>query len=158
MALPKSAVVQAFLVDHRKFMQLLRDVGLALRAGEVERARELAAELNRVGGHHVAFEEAVLYPALDDTSHDRSLVIGLFEEHQNIVSALEQLVDSPSLDAETLQQITLAFEEGTRHAEHCGTLISQLSRLSPDDQREALDELLQLRSSELKWTELKKGS
>jgi hypothetical protein len=62
------------------------------------------------------------------------------------------------LDAEGIQEVAAAFDEGIRHAEHCGTLVSQLSALSPDDQREALDELCQLRASDLKWTELKKGS
>lgn len=154
--LSKSAVVQAFLVDHRKFMKLLRDVGLALNAGDLAQARALAATLDKVAGPHIAFEEAVLYPAV--RGHDHTFVTGLYDEHQSIVRALDRLLNESELDATSRQEIADAFDQGVRHAEHCGTLVSQLSALSPDDQREALDELYQLRASDLKWTELKKGS
>lgn len=157
-ALSKSAVVQAFLVDHRKFMKLLYDVGVALNAGDVQRARELGATLDKVGGPHIAFEEAVLYPTIDQQSDDRSFVPQLYDEHESIVQALSTLLSETEIDTKTLENLRVAFADGLEHAEHCGTLISRLSALDDVDQREALDELMQLRSTDVRWTQLRKDA
>lgn len=154
--LSKSAVVQAFLVDHRKFMKLLLDVALALESSELEKARQFGTELNGVAGPHIAFEEAVLYPSLDEKTHERSFVTKLYDEHQAIVDGLRTLLEMDELDAETAASTAQVFHEGLEHAEHCGTLISRLAALDESDQREALDELIQLRSSGIQWTDLKK--
>lgn len=156
--LSKSAVVQAFLVDHRKFMKLLRDVGEALNIGDVELARELGATLDKVGGPHIAFEETVLYPTIDEKTHDRAFVSNLYKEHQSIVAALARLLEDTELDAQDVDELKAAFAEGLEHAEHCGTLVSRLSALDAVDQQEALDELKQLRASDVTWTRLKRDA
>ncbi len=152
----KSAVVQAFLADHQQFMKLLYEVGAALNAGDVERARQLGAELDRVAGPHIAFEESVLYPAIDKQTQDRSFVPRLYDEHTSIVRALSKLLATGEVDQQGLGELQTAFAEGLGHAEHCGTLISRLSALDPVDQQQALDELHRLRASNQKWTQLKK--
>ena len=154
--IPKSAVTQAFLTDHRKFMRLLRDVCQALNQGETEFARTLARELNHVAGPHIAFEETVLYPLLNEKS-DETFVEVLYQEHQTVVAALQKLLGSEHLTASELTEIQQAFTEGLSHAEHCGTLISSLAAMDDVDQREALDELQQLRASDITWTQLKKA-
>ena len=83
----KSALVQAFLVDHRQFMKLLYDVSTALKDGDVKRARMLAENLNSIGGPHIAFEEAVLYPTLQAEGEERAFVDSLYDEHRDIVEA-----------------------------------------------------------------------
>jgi hypothetical protein len=155
-AAPNSAVVEAFLVDHKKFMRLLRDVSVALEEGDTELARQLARELDHVAGPHIAFEERVLYPALDVAIADRSFVRTLFQEHEQIVQALARLLDTQQLDARAVDELKSAFRAGLAHAEHCGTLISRLSALDEAEQREALDKLTRLRTSGLTWTKLKK--
>lgn len=154
--LSKAAVVQAFLADHKKFMRLLVDVSDALQRDDLAAARTLATQLNTVAGPHIAFEETVLYPALDDASHDHDFVEGLYDEHQQIVTALAELISNDSLTKKQLTAITHAFQSGTEHAEHCGTLISRLSNMDAADQRDALDDLIQLQEQEILWTDLKK--
>jgi hypothetical protein len=51
----------------------------------------------------------------------------------------------------------MAFKEGLEHAEHCGTLISQLASLDAAAQAKALGELQQLRASGLSWLDWHKG-
>ncbi len=148
------AVVQAFLADHQKFMRLLHDVGVALGNHDVSRARELAQQLDIVAGPHIAFEEAVLYPAVGRGTQDPAFVRTLYDEHHSIVQALSRLLREGELDAQSLQDITSAFQKGLGHAEHCGTLISRLAALHKTEQQQALDKLLELRTSDLKWTEL----
>ncbi len=152
--IPKVAVVQAFLVDHKKFMKLLVDVHAALQCGDISRAKTLGVELNAVGGPHIAFEEAVLYPAIDAATQDRGFVGQLYGEHQTIVKALTELLRLDESDEQRLAEVTEAFRLGVEQAEHCGTLISRLSQMDECDQKEALDELIQLRSSKIVWTEL----
>lgn len=157
-ATSRSAVVQAFLVDHQAFMKLLHEVATALDAGNVHQARQLGEQLDIVAGPHIAFEEAVLYPAIDDQTDDRAFVPQLYDEHAAIVEALARLLSAEEIDEETLGDLSAAFAAGLGHAEHCGTLISRLSSLSQGDQQKALAELLQLRSSNTRWTQLKKGA
>jgi hemerythrin-like domain-containing protein len=156
--LSKSAVVQAFLVDHRKFMKLLRDVGQALRDKDVEKAKTLGRELNRVAGPHIAFEEQVLYPTVEERTHDRVFVAKLYDEHQSIVRALARLLDASRLEAQDIVDLQNAFAQGVDHAEHCGTLISSLSAMDEVDQQEALDELKQLRATGMTWMQLRKDT
>ncbi len=155
--LPKQAVVQAFLTDHRKFMKLLRDVEAALRAGDVERARSLGLMLDETAGPHIAFEEEVLYPALAARTSENTFVASLYDEHQSIRAALASLLDTPEPSPARQRELQQAFAEGLSHAEHCGTLVSQLSALDDVDQEEALDELKQWRTSGVRWTELRRA-
>jgi hypothetical protein len=74
------------------------------------------------------------------------------------VSALEKLLEETECDAKTLDDLQAAFSEGLEHAEHCGTLISRLAAMDEAGQREALDELVRLRTSGLTWTQLKKDA
>ncbi len=156
--LPQQAVVQAFLVDHRKFMRLLLDVEQALRAGDIDRARVLGEALDKTAGPHIAFEEEVLYPTLAERTKENAFVVSLYDEHQDIVAALASLLEEREVTPARQQELQRAFTEGLAHAEHCGTLVSQLAELDEVDQEEALDELKQWRARGVRWTELRRNA
>ena len=155
-AISKNAVVQAFLSDHKHFMQLLKHTTEALAAHDLESAKSNAKELNAVAGPHIAFEETVLYPALDNRTHERSFVEQLYKEHREIVDAVEELIECETMSSARIDELHNAFVDGLEHADHCGTLVSNLSAMDEGEQSDALDELKQLRVRKLKWTDLKK--
>lgn len=149
----QNTVVQEFLEDHKQFMRLLHDVGIALGDRDLPRAQALAEQLDAVAGPHIAFEESVLYPAVERGTRDPAFVKSLYQEHGMIVQALSRLIQDRELDESSLQQITTAFRQGLGHAEHCGTLVSRLAALDENEQQIALKKLRQLRKTGGKWTQ-----
>lgn len=152
----QTPLVKSFIDDHKAMMRLLRDVSVALNEDDVAQAKMLAEELNRLAGPHIAFEETVLYPLIDDQTGDRPFVENLYAEHQEILEAISQLADG-ELSPQKLEAVRAAFQSGLDHAEHCGTLISRLSSMSEADQQDAQDELDELRERNITWTQLRKG-
>ncbi len=153
-----SLLVQSFMGDHVKFMELLKAVFDKVASNDLQAARTFATELNEFAGAHIAFEEAVLYPAIAELNQEDSFVAGLYEEHQMVVSAIASLLQNDDLSSEQLTEIQAHLATGLQHVDHCGTLISRLAAMDDCDQSEALDELQQLRTLKIKWTDMKRES
>jgi hypothetical protein len=155
---PGNSLVQAFLSDHKTFMRHLRQVAEALHSHDAAAARALARRLDTIAGPHIAFEEAVLYPVIDDATQERGFVQGLYAEHQTVVAALGELIESREMSASRMDDLHSAFVKGLEHANHCGTLISRLATMDECELSDAFDELRQLRAQNIKWTDLTKDN
>ena len=71
-----------------------------------------------------------------------------------MVDALRLLLENPAPDDSELESIKQGFRSGLAHAEHCGSLISLMSRLDEQQRSESLKLLVHLREQGGKWTEL----
>ena len=146
----------AFLEDHRKMMRLMLQLLQALQAGESRLAVETAERLDRQAGPHIEFEEAVLYP-LVARAEGQAFAERLYSEHQVVLRAIKRLLirgeDRP-LDSEAQSDLIDDVQVGLDHAESCGTLVSHLASMPPDQQRQSLERLAQFQREGLRWSEL----
>lgn len=150
-----SQLVQSFLEDHRRMTRLLARVHRALEDGQVATARDLAEELDRVGGPHIDFEEQVLYPLIAGAV-DRALAQRLYEEHAVVRKAIAQLLETApaKLERDTVAGLLDSFHVGLDHASNCGTLASHLDGLPASKREQALETLQALRELGRRWTTL----
>ena len=151
-----SPLVTEFLKDHQQFSRLLYEISKLLDAGEIEKAQERADELNRLAGPHIAYEEAELYPRLQQmgvTSVSEEHLVG---EHHQVLDAVELLLSPGTLTPEQVAECREGIRVALDHAEHCGSLISLVSRLDEREQAASLVVLKQLRHEGKSWTELER--
>jgi hypothetical protein len=149
-----SPLIAEFLKDHQQFSRLLLEVSKLLDSNNLEKARQRAEELNKLAGPHIAFEEAELYSRLIAMGERSISKAELVDQHHEIRDALRQLLENHAPDADTVESIKSGFRDGVIHAEHCGTLISLVSRLDEDEQAKSLESLLRFRQQGTPWTEL----
>lgn len=147
-------LIVEFLKDHQQFSRLLYEIWKLLEAGQTDKARRRATELDSVAGYHIAYEEAELYPRLAKLGEKAVMEENLVGEHHDVLDSLRELVNNPSPSEEQLQSIQKGFRDAITHAEHCGTLISLLTQLDESEQAQSLETLRRLRERGKKWTEL----
>jgi hypothetical protein len=152
-------LVRAFLEDHRQLTRLLAKLRKALGHGDWKTSQNLARQLNALGGPHIDFEENVLYPLVRKLRGPR-FAGQLYQEHQVVRQALEQLLSLPAQPpgGTALADLAGKVKMGLKHAESCGTLVSHLQALPSQEQAQALAKLQQLRSEGRKWTELPRAA
>lgn len=149
-----SPLITEFLKDHQQFSRLLFEISKLLESGKVAEAKRRAVELDSLAGPHIEYEEAELYPRLaqlGETSVTEQLLVG---EHHSALDAVRALCESEGFTDEELLKIRQGIADAISHAEHCGSLISLMSRLDAQQQAESLDRLKQFRIDGKKWTEL----
>lgn len=149
----KTPLIAEFLKDHQQFSRLLYEISKLLNAGDIEKARERALELDAVAGPHIAYEEAELYTRLANFGEASVTEADLVGEHNNILNSLRMLIEKTSPTDAELESIKSGFRLALAHAEHCGSLISLMSRLNEQEQTNSLATLLGLRKVGKKWTE-----
>ena len=150
----KTPLIAEFLKDHQQFSRLLYQISNLLQEGKIDLARDRAKDLDAVAGPHIAYEEAELYPRLaelGETAVDEEMLVG---QHHDALDAVRALLDTESPDKESLASIQIGFQGALSHAEHCGSLISLLTRLDEQEQSASLVKLIQFRDEGKKWTEL----
>ncbi len=147
-------LIAEFLKDHQQFSRLLYEISKLLNENKIQQARQRAAELDTVAGPHIAYEEAELYSRLAKLGEKSVTEEMLVDEHHRMLDALRALLESSSPDQATIEEIKSGFQTALSHAEHCGSLISLMSRLDEKQQTESLKKLEQLRELGKKWTEL----
>lgn len=150
----QTPLIAEFLKDHQQFSRLLYEISKLLKENKIEKARERALELNDVAGPHIAYEEAELYTRLADLGEMKVTEDKLVDEHHEVLDSLKDLLDNDQPDAECLESIKAGFDKALSHAEHCGSLISLMSRLDDNQQTSSLAELIRFRAQGKKWTEL----
>ncbi len=150
----KSPLIAEFLKDHQQFSRLLYQIKKLLDENNFEAAQERAAELDRLAGPHIAFEEAELYPRLKILGERNVTEDLLVDQHRDAVDVLRMLIEVKNPNPETIEQIKSGFERALAHAEHCGSLISLMTQLDENEQAESLRELIRLRKTEQLWTDL----
>ncbi len=146
-------LIAEFLKDHQQFSRLIYEIAKLLDADKIAEARCRAEELDVVAGPHIAYEEAELYSrlvGLGETSITEEMLV---DEHRSMLAALRLLLEEPDLVGETLESVKAGFKSALAHAEHCGSLISLMSRLSEVEQAASLVQLIQLRTQGKKWTD-----
>lgn len=157
-AATKSKLELAFLEDHRHLLKGLRAMGNALEAGDVERARSEAREVDRLVGPHMRFEEEEFYPTLREVLGD-DYVDRLYDEHSEGQNAVRLLVGSEEpLDAAERERLKGQIQTTLDHAVSCGTLLSHLDALDDSRQEKLLDRLLELRERQQLWSEFTSGA
>ena len=150
----KSPLISEFLKDHQQFSRLLYEISRLLSDGKVEDAKKRARELNEMAGPHIAYEETELYPRLALLGERSVTEEMLVDQHHEALDAVRILIDEQEIDESRLEEVKQGFAGALSHAEHCGSLISLMSRLNPEQQAESLLELKRLRDEGSKWTEL----
>ncbi|MGI9517695.1 MAG: hemerythrin domain-containing protein [Pirellulaceae bacterium] len=148
-----SPLVAEFLKDHQQFSRLLLAITRLLEENKIDEARQRARELDQVAGPHIEYEERELYARLKELGETRVTNELLVGEHHKIRDAMNLLLENEKLDEDQLQQAKQGFESGIHHAEHCGSLISLMTRLDSDQQVASLVVLKELRDEGRKWSE-----
>jgi len=146
-------LVREFLADHQKMSKLLLHTLVSLEEGDIGAAIESAKSLNEVGGPHIAYEEAELYPRISGEKLITETTRKMYDEHREAVTALKKLLDNPKPDEATRKVIARGLRAAVHHAEHCGSLISLLAALPGPEQNESLTKLLAYRKQGRKWTD-----
>ncbi|TWU50564.1 hypothetical protein Poly51_38560 [Rubripirellula tenax] len=147
---------RAFVEDHRTLTQGYLRLLRLLDEGEFAKAAVEARRLDELAGPHIAFEEAFLYPKVGE-SRGEDYTGKLYAEHAQILDALIELrgLDADSdLSNEAAQSLKQRLQHGLDHAATCGTLLSHLKALPPDQQDQALHQLLDFRMRGTAWSQL----
>jgi hypothetical protein len=156
MARSKSALTRAFAEDHRHMTRGFWKLRKALQACDIAAAIDIVREIDRKVGPHIEFEEAIFYPALRPVLGD-DYVEQLYQEHRIGRAVLEDILglsrDEP-LPEEQRQDLIDRTTVTLDHAVSCGTLLSHVDRLAPDEQDKVLDQLMQSRERGRLWSEL----
>lgn len=149
-----SPLIAEFLKDHQQFSRLLFEISKLVEQDKFDQARGRAIELDRLAGPHIAYEESELYPRLAKLGDDTVSEEVLIDQHHDALAALRLLLTRETLTQEDKETIKNGFRGALSHAEHCGSLISFMSRLDKGLQAKSLKELTRLRVEGKKWTEL----
>lgn len=89
-------VIAELTDEHERLRNLGHELAAAAGAGDLQRARPLAAEMRAVLGPHTQVEEEGLFPALPEQFRER--LDELVAEHRSIDAAFDDL-DRPEPDA-----------------------------------------------------------
>jgi Hemerythrin HHE cation binding domain len=156
MSVDPSPLAAAFVTDHRLITRRLNRLRKAVRRDDLPAARRIAAELDRLAGPHIQFEEEVLYPHIGRILGE-AYAVQLYHEHDAGRTALGRITRpgrpgafSPA-EREELERL---LDTAVEHAGTCATLVSHLSEVPPQDQAEMHSRLLAARRDPLRWTEL----
>jgi|GEM_PF-4284655 len=153
MKLEQIPLVREFLADHQKMSKLMLHTLVSLEEGDVEAAVQSATALDELGGPHIAYEEAELYPRISGEKLISTTTRELYDEHRETVTALKRLLDDPEPNESTRQEIIAGLRTGIHHAEQCGSLVSLLAALPEPEQNESLTKLLAFREQGRRWTD-----
>lgn len=156
MPIRDTALRDAFMEDHRHLTTGLSRLLKALKLNDPPKAVEIADELDRVAGPHMAFEEEVFYPELEKR-FGQEFVSRLYGEHELGQTAVRTLVTQRPVDPlEPTDQLSLIEEVETalNHALSCGSLLSHITTLSVAEREELLTRLQAFREEAPRWTDL----
>ena len=152
----KHQLFDAFREDHTKLGKGFFDLCQSLRAGDLDRAKAIADELDLDAGAHVAFEEQHFYPKLrtllDDADVDRMETehgVGL-----EVIKALKGRSQDEGLPAATKAKLVQDAETMSTHIAECGELFGAIGRLDATEQQSLLDQLLAWRERRPRWSEI----
>lgn len=155
-----STLGDLFLQHHKQFTRGLHNVLKLLQSGEVRAAVEEGDRLDQLAGPHIEFEEESFYPQVAKKLGD-DFVQRLYDEHQTGQKALKTLLqwrDRPEIPAEERDQLVRDIQIALDHATSCGTLLSHLTTLRPEEQNQFTEQLLDFNQQGHRWTELPERS
>jgi hemerythrin superfamily protein len=120
--------------DHRKVEALFKEIESAPSQSKADLFTQLKSELDR----HANIEEAILYPALENSEETRDITLEAYEEHKVVKEMLAQL-ESATPDETWSAKLSVLRENVEHHVEEEeGELFSKARRVLSD---EALEDL-----------------
>ena len=123
--------ITQFREDHRQVRDGLLDLGAALEAKDVDRAREELGKLNILVGPHFRFEEEALYPSLRVFLGE--YVDDLLKEHDGVVETARtcaRLLEKDSLTEAEAKEAARAARALLIHVSNCDGLAILSERLT----------------------------
>lgn len=150
-----SELIKAFQEDHRVLGRGFYEISTALRGGDMAKAKDWAARVDREAGAHIAFEEEVFYPRLRELVGEEE-TDRLYDEHGEglrVVQRLKTLGDEEGLDDSARQELLEFSEEMENHIAECGTLFGTIGRIPPAEQDALLSKLLEWRRKAPTWSD-----
>jgi len=145
MTATREEVIDQFQTEHRETRDNLLELSEAIEEGNLDRAEELAQEVNAAAGPHFQYEEDALYPALIPFFGEVK-VKELVAEHDEAIEAARTLADLTSQDEltdEETQEALQALPNIMVHVSDCDGLTVYLERADDEvfeEIRESMDE------------------
>jgi len=146
---------EAFLDDHREMTRGFVKLHECLEKGDWHAAKGLAAEIDRVAGPHIEFEESLYYPRLAPVV-GATAIRHMYREHSVGLAVIREILsaDHSVPEASLLADFADRCRRMLDHAHSCGVLVSHLAGLPEDEERELLKRLLKMRYDGRLWTEV----
>ncbi len=149
-----STLGQAFVEHHRRLNRGLQEIVESLQRNEVAEAVARAEVLDQIAGPHIEFEEEVLYP-LVAKNVDSNFAARLYGEHRVGKNALATLLKKrKNLGPDERTRLVEDFRLALDHVTSCGSLLSQLTNLEPEEQQHFLERMREIADVGHRWTQL----
>jgi hypothetical protein len=118
-------------------------------------AKGHAAEIDRVAGPHIEFEESLYYPRLAPMV-GATAIRHMVQEHSVGLDVIRDILsaDTSVPDRSILAEFADRCRRMLEHAHSCGVLVTHLTGLPADEERELLKRLLKMRYDGRLWTEV----
>ena len=152
----KNRLFEAFREDHAKLGKGFFELSQSLRAGDLDRAKAIARELDAEAGAHIAFEEHHFYQRLRSLLGDAD-VDRMATEHETglaVIKTLERQPADEGLSTITKARLLNAADAMSTHIAECGELFGAIGRLDAGEQQSLLDKLLAWRQKRPTWSEI----
>jgi len=145
----------AFMDDHREMTRGFVELRECLENGEWHLAKGLAAEIDRVAGPHIEFEESLYYPRLAPMI-GATAIRHMYREHSVGLAVIREILSAGHAipEASVLADFADRCGRMLEHAHSCGVLVTHLTDLPQDEERELLKRLLKMRYDGRLWTEV----
>lgn len=145
----------AFLDDHREMTRGFVRLRECLQNGDWQNAKSLAAEIDRIAGPHIEFEESLYYPRLAPVVGSMA-IRHMYREHSIGLDVIREILsaDQEAPESSVLADFADRCGHMLDHAHGCGVLVSHLTGLPDDEERELLRRLLKMRLQGRLWTEV----
>ncbi len=147
---------QAFQSDHACLEQIANNLKEALCNRDIIGAREIANELDRKAGAHIAFEEIDFYPVLTSYLPEQQIE-KLYLDHIAGLAAIELILNSNppnEIDQRQIKTLTAHVNAFEMHVAECGKLFSSMGALSSIRLQDLWERLVYWRSKAPRWTEI----
>jgi len=123
-------VIETFQEEHRQTRDKCLELSDAIEAGDLDRAEQLVADIDRAAGPHFQYEEDALYPALIPFFGEEK-VKELVAEHDEAIEAAETLAELTSQESLTeaeKQEALRALPDIMVHVSDCDGLTVYLEK------------------------------
>lgn len=135
--------------DHRRVEKILAQLD-DTSEDDVERRRELFREFTDEMQAHEIIEEEILYPALQNHSKAREVVLEGYEEHHVVDTIMSELDDVPFDDEIWAAKFSVMKENIEHHIEEEeDEMFEQAAEIFDEDELESLGERMAERKKEV---------
>lgn len=147
---------QAFQFDHARLAQLSGNLRRALSNRDIIGARNIANDLDREAGAHIAFEEIDFYPALKPYLPEQDIE-KLYLDHVAGLVTIEFILDdgpSQEIDERQFNMLIERIKAFEMHITVCGKIFTSMEALSSLRLQDLWERLVYWRRKAPRWTEI----